>query len=262
MPAPTGNLAGGTEELSRRLSEALAKAKPAEPGSASHTDNPVSLDDPAGQGTHPAPAAAAASGALAPATDTRSTPAPAPAAPLPATPPPPVPHAEAPSAPPAPGAATDASLQAGHGPAQAQAGQAAAAVPPPESTPSPPPAAAPEAIDQDSAQKLLAALHDLKAAALRGDKVTPDMLAGLPPDVADRLRASLSQDSSAAAARTASRQSLDPQTFARSRTDPYGISDIPEQNSWAATGGNVVIQLPGGGDIKTPDDLKRFGVEP
>jgi hypothetical protein len=42
-----------------------------------------------------------------------------------------------------------------------------------------------------------------------------------------------------------------------------GIASLPENSSWQARGNPAVhIPLPGGGDIKSVEDLKAFGVEP
>ncbi len=42
-----------------------------------------------------------------------------------------------------------------------------------------------------------------------------------------------------------------------------GIASLPENSSWQARGNPAVrLPLPGGGDIKTVDDLKAFGVQP
>lgn len=42
-----------------------------------------------------------------------------------------------------------------------------------------------------------------------------------------------------------------------------GISSLPENSSWQARGNpSVRLPLPGGGDIKSVDDLKAFGVQP
>lgn len=46
-----------------------------------------------------------------------------------------------------------------------------------------------------------------------------------------------------------------------SSVNQYGISDIPPVDSWARTT-EVHVPLPGGGDIKSPGDLKSFGLEP
>ncbi len=46
------------------------------------------------------------------------------------------------------------------------------------------------------------------------------------------------------------------------RTDD-GIASIPENQSWQARGNPTVhLPLPGGGDIKTVEDLKKFGFQP
>jgi hypothetical protein len=46
------------------------------------------------------------------------------------------------------------------------------------------------------------------------------------------------------------------------RTDD-GIASIPENQSWQARGNPTVhLPLPGGGDVKSVDDLKKFGFEP
>lgn len=42
-----------------------------------------------------------------------------------------------------------------------------------------------------------------------------------------------------------------------------GIASIPENQSWQAKGNPTVhLQLPGGGDIKTVEDMERFGIKP
>jgi hypothetical protein len=42
-----------------------------------------------------------------------------------------------------------------------------------------------------------------------------------------------------------------------------GIASLPENSSWQARGNPAVhIPLPGGGDIKSVEDLKAFGVQP
>jgi len=41
-----------------------------------------------------------------------------------------------------------------------------------------------------------------------------------------------------------------------------GIPSVPEADTWVATGNSVSLPLPGGGDIKTVDDIKSFGLNP
>lgn len=101
-----------------------------------------------------------------------------------------------------------------------------------------------------------------------GDKVTPEMVAQLPHEVAQRLRAAgvvLTPEEAATVTKaTTGREfrivSLPPAVVDRHR-DADGIQTIPPANSWAATGGNVVIPLPGGGEIRSPDDLAVFGLQ-
>lgn len=42
----------------------------------------------------------------------------------------------------------------------------------------------------------------------------------------------------------------------------YGIYTIPQTDIWALNGGVISLPLPGGGDIRTVDDFKKFGLKP
>jgi hypothetical protein len=97
----------------------------------------------------------------------------------------------------------------------------------------------------------IVALRDAVDTLRRGGKVKAETLKLLPPDLARQVvqtgHAEV-QALSAAALRSAGH-------------DSYGTPDVPEDGTWAALGADHV-PLPGGGDIKTPDDMKSFGFDP
>jgi hypothetical protein len=109
----------------------------------------------------------------------------------------------------------------------------------------------------DDVRKLLLNLQALQAGG--SDQLTPDMLKAMPEEVAALL--------------TDKGMDIDPKAQGEINilpteiVDRYrgkdGIATIPENYSWyARTGGPVTIPLPGGGDIKKPEDLKEFGFQP
>lgn len=95
------------------------------------------------------------------------------------------------------------------------------------------------------------------------------MVRQLPHEIAQKLRdagAVLTDEEVAQASRAGGGPSfkivrLTPEIYERLK-DKDGIPTVPQANSWAATGGNVRIPLPGGGEIKTPDDMAAFGLKP
>jgi hypothetical protein len=52
-----------------------------------------------------------------------------------------------------------------------------------------------------------------------------------------------------------------PREARESTATSNGIPTVPETDFWARTGGNVVIPLPGGGDIRRGEDLHSFGLD-
>ncbi len=95
--------------------------------------------------------------------------------------------------------------------------------------------------------------------------ITPDMLAKLPHEIAQTLR-----DTGVIG---------NPEAMPEKGNAPYaairlppgaidkfrgkdGIASIPENDTFAALGNKILLQLPGGGDIRKPEDLRLFGFEP
>jgi hypothetical protein len=116
----------------------------------------------------------------------------------------------------------------------------------------------------DEAMMLLTNLQDIGA---KGEKVTPDMLSGLPHEVAQVLFESgviqkSDEDKADSPAGTPYRIIRLPDSIMDNYRGKDGIPTIPERNSWASTGNYVSLPLPGGGDIKSPEVMKEFGLKP
>lgn len=113
----------------------------------------------------------------------------------------------------------------------------------------------------DEALKLLTNLQDIGA---KGEQVTPEMLAGLPHEVAEVLAdmGLVEGDKADAPDGTPYRIIRLPENVMDGHRGPDGIPNIPERNSWASTGNFVSLPLPGGGDIKSPETMKEFGLKP
>lgn len=108
----------------------------------------------------------------------------------------------------------------------------------------------------EEARRALRAVQDIRRAVESGQPVSQQMMDRLPSHLAERLRQSgLEADPNAPSA------VVEIERRYRAK-DAYGIPNIPDRNSWAATGGNVVLPLPGGGTIEKPEDLHDFGLEP
>ncbi|WP_173050656.1 hypothetical protein [Bosea sp. ANAM02] len=101
------------------------------------------------------------------------------------------------------------------------------------------------------------------------EKLTPELIRNVPHDLAQKLKEAgvvASPEEAAAAAKARGQKELrivrlDALTLDRMR-DKDGVSTVPEAGTWALTNNSVVIPLPGGGDIRRPDDLKTFHLEP
>ncbi|MBY3155295.1 hypothetical protein HFO56_23515 [Rhizobium laguerreae] len=106
-------------------------------------------------------------------------------------------------------------------------------------------------------RKLLLNLQQLNAGGDQG--ITPDMLRALPEEVA-ALLADQGMDLEGPAGGT---MNILPSEVVDQFRGKDGVATIPENYSWyARSGGPVSIPLPGGGDIKKPDDFKDFGLRP
>jgi chemotaxis protein histidine kinase CheA len=95
--------------------------------------------------------------------------------------------------------------------------------------------------------------------------ITPDMLSKLPHEIAQTLRdtgvigSPESMPEKGNAPYAAIR--LPPGAIDKFRGRD-GIASIPENDTFAALGNKITLQLPGGGDIRKPEDLKLFGFQP
>ncbi len=119
---------------------------------------------------------------------------------------------------------------------------------------------------QADKDKLMAVLTSLE----RGEKISKAVVSQLDHEVAQRLRDAgvvASDEDEAILAKATTGQEYRIVRLPSSALDKYrdkdGIATIPDSNSWAATGGNVRIPLPGGGEMKTAEDMRRaFGLQP
>ncbi len=101
------------------------------------------------------------------------------------------------------------------------------------------------------------------------EKLTPELIRNVPHDLAQKLKEAgvvATPEEAAAAAKARGQKELrivrlDSLTLDRMR-DKDGVSTVPEAGTWALTNNSVIIPLPGGGDIRRPDDLKTFHLEP
>jgi hypothetical protein len=144
---------------------------------------------------------------------------------------------------------------------------AGAAQPQADAPAQPPAAAAGIPTDPAGAQTLLKTLQDLRAKAERNEAITPEMLNKLPPEIAAKLKATGIVEQSAAAAkeRAAAAASAPPpipaEVLASHPRDSFGLNTVPPDLGLSRDG-NVHLPLPGGGDIRTPGDMKSFGLNP
>lgn len=127
-------------------------------------------------------------------------------------------------------------------------------------------------LEQKGAEAMVGEAEQLKRVVnmlSNGEKVTPEMVAQLPHEIAQRLRAAgvvlTAEENATVTKATTGREfrivNLPPALIDRHR-DADGVPTIPGANSWASTGGNVIIPLPGGGEIRSPDDLTAFNLQP
>lgn len=96
------------------------------------------------------------------------------------------------------------------------------------------------------------------------DEITPEMLAGLPHELVKLLK-----DSGLTASKKQEGENGVPFAIIRLPDGVIekfrgkdGIPSIPTNDSYAALGNKITLQLPGGGDIRTPEDMLGFGFKP
>lgn len=114
----------------------------------------------------------------------------------------------------------------------------------------------------EQAQTVMAQLERLNT--IPPDELTTEMLAGLPHDLVKLLKDSGISDPK-------KQEGENGVPFAMIRLpegviDQFrgkdGIPSIPTNDSYAALGNKITLQLPGGGDIRTPEDMLGFGFKP
>lgn len=111
----------------------------------------------------------------------------------------------------------------------------------------------------EEARKLLLDLQRVEAAG--GDELTPEMIQSLPEEVAAVLAGRFGDPAQGEADGGTMR--ILPTEVVDGYRGKDGIASIPENYSWyARTGGTISIPLPGGGDIKKPEDMLDFGFHP
>lgn len=95
-------------------------------------------------------------------------------------------------------------------------------------------------------------------------EITPEMLSSLPHEIVQMLKEKGIVDPESMTGQGGTPYAIIrlPEETVRKFRGKDGIASIPEANSWASRGNSVSIPLPGGGDIKTPEDLKAFGLQP
>lgn len=114
-----------------------------------------------------------------------------------------------------------------------------------------------DGMTQDQVRKLLMDLQQMNVGG--GDEITPEMLQSLPEEVASLL-ADQGMDLQGQGSGT---MNILPSEAVDAFRGKDGIATIPENYSWyARSGGPISIPLPGGGDIKKPEDLTDFGFQP
>ncbi len=114
-----------------------------------------------------------------------------------------------------------------------------------------------DGMSQDQIRQLLMDLQSLNAGG--ADGITPEMLQSLPEEIA----AMLADQGMNLDGPNAGTMNILPSEVVDKFRGKDGIASIPENYSWyARSGGPVSIPLPGGGDIKKPEDLIDFGLNP
>jgi hypothetical protein len=137
---------------------------------------------------------------------------------------------------------------------------------PKEAAPADPKRAVAEATKGKTASDNAALLQQIQEMMkLDPTSITPEMLDKLPHEMAQILRQTGVIDSPASmpekgdAPYAAIRL---PEAAIDKFRGKDGIASIPENDTYAALGNKIPLQLPGGGDIRKPEDLKLFGFKP
>ena len=109
------------------------------------------------------------------------------------------------------------------------------------------------------------ALDQIKTSLADTGEIPPEVLREIPHEIAKALReagVNLTAGERREAGRKVSAVVRLPETAIEGFRGRDGIASIPDSNSWVLTDGNVRLPLPGGGDIRTVDNMKEFGLQP
>ncbi len=121
----------------------------------------------------------------------------------------------------------------------------------------------------DAAADEVAKLKSAASTLQDGGKLTPEIVRGLPIELAKRLTdegaVETQEETAARIAGATGKKSftivhLPPGTLEH-HVDKDGVPTIPDGDSWAMTGGNVVLPMPGGGEIHSPADFALFDLD-
>ena len=127
------------------------------------------------------------------------------------------------------------------------------------------PQASPAPASTSDNKRTLEALKTINYDLRNGITIDPSTLDMLPHELASKIMAVIearNKMTKNAGGDSSPSETLPRSIVARSKAqDPYGIPNIPDRMSWAAIG-HPTIPLPGGGDIRTSDDMKFFGFKP
>ena len=115
------------------------------------------------------------------------------------------------------------------------------------------------------AAQAVKALDQIKTSLAETGEIPPEVLREIPHEIAKALRdagVNLTAGERREAGRKVSAIVRLPETAIEGFRGRDGIASIPDSNSWVLTDGNVRLPLPGGGDIRTVDNMKEFGLQP
>ena len=115
------------------------------------------------------------------------------------------------------------------------------------------------------AAQAVKALDQIKTSLADTGEIPPEVLREIPHEIAKALRdagVNLTAGERREAGRKVSAVVRLPETAIEGFRGRDGIASIPDSNSWVLTEGNVRLPLPGGGDIRTVENMKEFGLQP
>lgn len=118
-------------------------------------------------------------------------------------------------------------------------------------------------MNEEEAKEVLGVLEEVKEGLQTDGMLNSEVLKRLPHDVARTLlEAGLVNPHETARDEKGHAISKIPPHIMETYRNIYGIASIPENDTWTAAGGKVTLPLPGGGDIRRPEHMQDFGLEP